>query len=130
MSSSLVKTMKIKIDPADQAFSQYIRLRDKKCMRCGSLVRFNDKGLPVSHQASHFQGRRKEATRFDPLNVDTLCGGCHSYFTANPAEHYAWQIEQKGQLAVDKIVLMSNIYQKKNRVAEKIYWREQLKKLH
>ena len=55
----------IKRDKADVVFSQYIRLRDMECKRCHSPVQVNDKGLPVTHQASHFQGRKKESTRFD-----------------------------------------------------------------
>lgn len=120
---------KIHLDPADQAFSQWVRLRDKKCMRCVSPVRFNDKGLPITHQASHFQGRRKEGTRFDPLNVDTLCSGCHSYLGANPAEHYAWQVERKGQKVVDSLVLASNTYHKKDRASEALYWRQEVRKV-
>ena len=96
-------------------------------MRCSSTVKLNDKRLPVSHQASHFQGRRKEATRFEPLNVDTLCSGCHSYFTANPAEHYQWQVEKKGQSVIDSLILRSNLHQKKDRKAEAIYWRGRLR---
>lgn len=118
---------KVRIDPADTAFSQWIRLRDRECLRCHSPVAFNDKGLPVSHQASHFQGRRKESTRFDPENVVTLCGGCHSYFTANPAEHYQWQVETFSQDLVDRVVLRSNIPQKKDRKMALLYWRERLK---
>lgn len=118
---------KVTIDPADRAFSIWIRLRDMRCKRCGSPVRLNDKGLPVSHQASHFQGRGKESTRFDPLNVDTLCGGCHSYFGANPAEHTEWQVAQKGQSVVNDIVLRSNMYTKKDRVSEKLYWTQKVK---
>ena len=118
---------RIKLDPADIVFSRYIRLRDRKCKRCGSSVRLNGKGLPVSHQVSHFQGRGKENTRFDPDNVDTLCGGCHQYFTANPGEHYMWQVEQKGQEKVDEIILKSNMYVKKDRQAQKIYWTQRLK---
>lgn len=121
--------MKVKIDPADRVFSQYIRLRDRACKRCRSPVKINDKGLPISHQASHFQGRRKENTRFDELNADTLCTGCHMYFTANPAEHYAWQVEQKGQEAVDNIVLASNTYCKKDRKLWFIYWGKKLKEI-
>ena len=120
---------KIKLDPADIVFSQWIRLRDMKCMRCGSPVKLNDKGMPITHQASHFQGRRKEATRFDPLNVDTMCSGCHSYLGANPAEHYQWQVEHKGQKVVDDLILWSNTYCKKNRIAEKLYWSQRLKEL-
>lgn len=119
----------IKIDKADDVFSKYIRLRDKQCKRCGSEVKMNSNGMPISHQASHFVGRRKEATRFDEENVDCLCGGCHMYFTANPAEHYAWQVKRKGQKTVDMIVLRSNQYHKKDRQLAYIYWRERLKEL-
>lgn len=118
---------KVTEDPADKAFSKWIRLRDMKCMRCSSPVRLNTQGMPVSHQASHFQGRRKEGTRFEPLNVDCLCGGCHQYFTANPGEHYMWQVERKGQKTVDLIILQSNTYHKKDRKAEEIYWKQKLK---
>ena len=121
--------MKVKIDKADSVFSQFIRLRDKKCMRCGSPVKFNAKGDPISHQASHFQGRGKEPTRFDEENVDCLCGGCHMYFTAYPAEHYVWQVGYKGQKRVDAIVLRSNQYMKKDRVMAQIYWTERYKQL-
>lgn len=114
--------MKIKIDLADAAFSRFIRLRDGECKRCHSPVKYNDKGWPITHQASHFQGRRKEGTRFDPENVDCLCGGCHQYFTANPYEHTQWQIATKGQQAVDMIVLRSNQYCKKDRRMQAMIW--------
>lgn len=120
---------KIKRDPADDIFSKFIRLRDMECRRCHSRVQLNAKGDPVTHQASHFQGRRKEATRFDEENVDTLCGGCHQYFTANPGEHYEWQVKMKGQKAVDAIVLRSNMAHKKDRKMAQIFWTEQYKKL-
>lgn len=119
----------IKLDPADQAFSQYIRLRDRECLRCHSPVKFNDNGLPVSHHASHFQRRGKERTRFHELNVCTLSDDCHSYFTANPDEHYNWQVERLGQEVVDELILLSNTYCKKNRDMEKIYWRSKVAEL-
>ncbi|MCA9333855.1 recombination protein NinG [Candidatus Saccharibacteria bacterium] len=121
--------MNIKLRPSDRAFSQYIRMRDRACQRCGSAVKFNSQGLPVSHQASHFQGRGKEATRFDPENVDTLCGGCHQYLTANPYEHVAWQIKKKGKRAVDAIVLRSNGYKKRDDKMEVLIWRQAIKDL-
>lgn len=119
-------TWGIKLDPADTAFSQWIRLRDRSCQRCGSSVKFNTKGLPVSHQASHFQGRRKENTRFDPDNVCTLCAGCHNYLGANPAEHYEFQVKRLGQKKVDELILKSNMYTKKDRKSEKLYWQHKL----
>lgn len=118
---------KIKIRPSDSLFSQWIRLRDGECRRCHSPVEYNAKGLPVSHQASHFQGRGKEATRFDPENVDTMCGGCHMYLGAYPAEHYMWQVKTKGQQAVDAIVLRSNQYKKRDDKMDKLIWAQAVK---
>lgn len=97
------------------------------CRRCGSRVQLNGKGLPVSHQASHFKGRAKENTRFDPDNVDTLCGGCHMYLGANPDEHYLLQVKWKGQDKVDQIILSSNMFKKKDRKLEAMYWGQKLK---
>ena len=120
---------KIKIDNADKYFSQWVRLRDGECKRCGSKVKFNDKGLPISHEVSHFMGRRKENTRFMAENCDTLCTGCHFYFTAHPAEHYDWQVKTKGQETVDKIRLASNMYCKKDRKGQALLWKQELTKL-
>lgn len=120
---------KIKVDIADEAFSRFIRLRDKKCLRCYSSVKFSNKGLPVSHQASHFQSRGKENTRFDSDNVCTLCPGCHMYFTSNPAEHYQFQVERLGQYKVDEIILKSHLYCKKDRLSEALYWRKEVAEL-
>ena len=115
----------MKLDAADRAFSLYIRTRDGwRCQRCGSS--------PSSKQGlhcSHFQGRGKEATRFEPLNADALCYGCHQYFTSHPAEHYEWQVQRKGQQVVDRLVLASNQYKKKERKLEALYWKAELKKL-
>lgn len=119
--------MKIKIDTADKLFSQWIRLRDGECKKCGSPVSFNSKGLPVSHQNSHFMGRSKENTRFEPLNCVTLCMGCHMYFTAHPIEHYKWQVARLGQEVVDNLEIQSKLYKKKDRTAEALYWRLRLK---
>ena len=111
---------KIKIDSADKAFSQYIRTRDSwKCQRCRTQYKPPTQAL----HCSHFQGRGKEGTRFEPLNADALCYGCHQYFTSHPAEHYAWQVARKGQKTVDMLVLQSNTYHKKDRKMEMIRWR-------
>lgn len=51
----------------DQMFSRYIRERDKNCFFCNN----------IASQNSHFWGRGNSATRYDPLNCDGICGGCH-----------------------------------------------------
>lgn len=118
---------KVKIDVADKAFSLYIRTRDKwTCQRCNKSYTPPTMAL----HCSHFQGRGKEATRFDPLNADALCYGCHQYFTSHPAEHLAWQVQRKGQAVVDEIVLRSNTYKKKDRKFEALKWRTELEELN
>lgn len=108
--------MKIKIDKADSTFSKYIRKRDGKCIRCGSSVEFNEAGMPITHQASHFYGRAKESTRFDPLNVDCLCHGCHQYWgSTNREEYRQFKIKQLGQQGYNLLTLRANSYQKKDR---------------
>jgi hypothetical protein len=116
--------MRIRIDPADKAFSLWVRTRDKwTCQRCGKRYEPPTQAL----HCSHFQGRGKEATRFDPANADAMCYGCHRYLTAHPGEHYAWQVARKGQKAVDALVLLSNTYAKKDRKAEELYWKQRLR---
>ena len=116
--------MRIKVDLADSLFSQFIRLRDKKCMRCSSLVKFNNKGLPISHEASHFYGRGHEATRFEIDNVDCLCMPCHRRWGSDDREDYrAFKLKQLGQKRFDSLMLQSNTYHRKDRKLEVIKWR-------
>jgi hypothetical protein len=113
----------VKIDKADKIFSLYIRTRDNwTCKRCHK--RYNPPTNALHN--SHFKGRGKEGTRFEPLNCDALCYGCHRYFTAQPDEHYKWQVEQKGQDVVDQLTLQANTYKKKDRQAEYIKWKQML----
>lgn len=116
----------VKIDKADKIFSQYIRTRDNwTCQRCYKQYTPPTKAL----HCSHFMGRAKEATRYDEENCDALCHGCHRYFTAQPAEHYQWQVNRKGQQAVDMLVLRSNQYQRKDRAIAYLYWKTRLQEL-
>jgi len=89
--------MRIKILKEDKVFSQYIRKRDGKCVRCGSKVRFNEKGLPISHECSHYWSRGNWNTRFDEDNADCLCFACHMLWGGDYREDYkAYKIKQLG----------------------------------
>lgn len=118
---------KIKLRPSDILFSQYVRLTDGECLRCHKKVIVNHKGLPINLQASHYQGRRKEATRFDTENVCALCPGCHRYFTENPAEHASWQLNRLGKRRYEALILRSNTYKKRDDVMDKLVWAQALK---
>ena len=108
--------MKIRIDRADLVFSQYIRLRDGECRRCHSRVELNDKGLPVTHQNSHFFGRGRENTRFDPDNCDTVCFGCHRIWGSDDREGYShFKIKQLGKRRYNMLNIRAETYCKKDR---------------
>lgn len=115
---------KVKLDQADRLFSLYIRSRDNwTCQRCGKYY------VPptAALHCSHFVGRGKENTRFDPDNASAHCYGCHQYFTSHPLEHTAWKVAKVGQDKVDELRLKSAIYHKKDRKIEAMYWRQKLK---
>lgn len=108
---------RVKIDQADRVFSLYIRTRDSwKCQRCGAQHEEGSQGL----HCSHFYGRRNESTRHDPVNCTSLCHGCHSYFTANPAFHAQWQLERLGEKEYNKLMVRANQIKKKDRKKELI----------
>ncbi|MBU2061731.1 MAG: recombination protein NinG [Bacteroidetes bacterium] len=122
--------MNIKIDKADKIFSQYIRTRDRKCMRCSSPVKFNDAGMPISHQNSHYFGRGKESTRFDQENCDTLCHGCHRIWGSDDREAYrVFKIKQLGENGFNALVLRANKTVKKDRKLSLIIVTELLKEV-
>lgn len=117
-----------KIDKADAVFSDYIRLRDRRCVRCKrpGEPRSSD-GLPVKGlQCSHYFGRRKESTRFDPQNCDALCGPCHSRWEATDREDYRdFKINQLGADGFALLRLKSNQRCKKDR-AGSLLWAKSL----
>lgn len=98
---------KIKIRPNDKNFSKYIRARDK------GICQYNFKcfkGTPGT-DCSHFQKRRKESVRYDPLNCDLVCRSCH-YFIENDPEGQKtleeWKRKQLGDRAYNLLILRAN----------------------
>lgn len=124
---------KTRIDPADTAFSWYVRLRDKRCVRCKSEISLNDKGLPNSHTNSHYFGRTCETTRFDLDNCDCVCTGCHSVWEERDKESYtAFKKAQLGEKRFQELCLrgratMRQLGMRKDRKLQKIIWTNLLK---
>lgn len=103
----------IRIDQADKYFSLFIRYRANwKCERCFKQYSPGDSGL----HCSHFWGRARESTRFDPENASAHCHGCHSFFTANPELHREWKLKQIGQQGYDLLTIRAQTTHKKDRV--------------
>lgn len=122
--------MKIKRDHADEYFSQYIRLRDRKCMRCYSPVQFNPKGLPISHTNSHYFGRAREGTRFETDNCICLCLGCHQHWGSADKEGYRnFMINWLGQSRFDTLTIQAATYCKKDRAMSLIIVKQLLASL-
>lgn len=83
----------IKRTPADIAFSKCNRERSNwTCERCGAIHDESSKGL----HCSHYHGRGKWGTRFDPDNCEALCYGCHSFLEQHPHEHEKRERERLG----------------------------------
>lgn len=123
--------MKIRIDPADTAFSQYIRLRDGRCVRCGSKVELNAKGMPITHQCSHYWSRGRESVRFEPLNCDTLCYGCHQLWGHGDQrdKYKEFKIKQLGDEGFKRLDIQAHSLKKKDRKLELIKWKQALKNM-
>lgn len=112
----------MKIDKADRIFSYYIRLRDKKCSRCSSSVRLNDKRLPISHTTSHYFGRSRENVRYDPTNCTTLCMACHRIWASDDRETYRrFMIDWLGKKEFEHLCIRAETYSKKDRKLAYIY---------
>lgn len=124
---------KVKIDAADKAFSLYIRSRDKKCVHplCNRTEFL---------QCSHFWGRGKESTRFDPENCDTLCPAHHRDWENQKeikirdkvvmGEYALFKLEQLGQARYDALKLRAHTRVKKDRKLALIKANELLKSLN
>ena len=121
---------KIKIDIADKEFSIFIRLRDGMCVRCFKPGEADAKGrMIVGLDNSHFWGRGKESTRFDPLNCDALCRKCHEYFGGNPGDYAAWKENRLGSQEYKKLMVRAMTYQQRDRKMSLLYARQLLKEL-
>lgn len=96
--------MKIRIRNVDRLFSIFIRKRDRECVRCHSPVSFNPRGLPITHQNSHFWSRGNETTRFDERNCITLCFACHLAWGGDYRDEYKeFMIKKLGKKQFDAL---------------------------
>lgn len=64
---------------ADKKFSEFIRERDGRCLRCSTT-----QGLTCSH----YWIRGHSSTRYDPENCITLCWKCHGEMDGKHNKEY------------------------------------------
>ena len=101
-----------RLDP-DVWFSLCVRERvDWTCEACGKKYEpwFTTKGIPANPglHCSHYIGRANYAVRFDPLNANAHCYGCHSKFEGNPHNFMMWKFEKLGGHLYDILIEKSN----------------------
>lgn len=112
----------MKRTPADIAFSKCVRTaHDNTCEWCGKI------GLM---DCSHVFSRRHRTIRWDKLNANCLCKGCHRKWHESPANSMHWFLMKFGE---DRIDLLREKMRSKIRVpkAEEreiaAHYREQVK---
>ena len=110
----------MKLLPLDRLFSQYIKLRDKWCQRCGGTG-----GL----QTSHFIGRSRRIVRWDEDNACLLCFGCHMYLTAHPTEHVQWFINHLGEEKLDLLMARNRNREKPDMSAITLYLKAKMQEV-
>jgi len=115
----------IKLRPNDTLFSNYIRAKAGwKCQKCGKLCKVN--GMWIAKlEASHYMGRRKESTRFDPENVYALCFTCHKrmggYTRDENGEYDLWVKEMLGAKRYRALIIRGNLPARRDDKLTKIW---------
>jgi uncharacterized CHY-type Zn-finger protein len=126
-----VKTKKkIKRESPDMWFSLCVRERANwTCQACGKHYepQYTGAGLPKNQglHCSHYIGRANYSVRFDPLDADAHCYGCHSKFEQNPHVFKEWKLSQLGmdfyEILIEKstdIMIGKQARQEKQQIAE------------
>ena len=76
------------------AFSKYIRSRDKRCVTCGSASYL---------QAGHFIGGRHLSLLFDERNTHAQCYGCNVGKKGNMVEYYEFMVKKYGIKIIEEL---------------------------
>lgn len=88
----------IKVTAADGWFSKCIRARANwTCQRCGAVHASNSRGLHCSHHHS----RRNWGIRFEPLNCEALCYGCHALVGGTQERREEVMTQQERELLIE-----------------------------
>lgn len=120
--------MRIKIDPLDKLFSQYIRLRAMTrvdgCERC-LTGKVNYKSL----HCAHFDGRGHRSIRWDEDNAAGLCPGCHIYLDSHPLEKVEWFKKHLGEESFNLLQHRARMLDKPDKKLFTVYYQNKIKEL-
>ena len=124
--------MKIKLRKADRMFTQVTRFRfDYTCQKCGKKYDEYDTRSLRNLGVSHYYGRSRENTRFDPDNVTLACNlPCHRKWEGEERGGYTeYMIERLGQKGFEALTQRANTYRKRNDTEIEASLREKVKLL-
>jgi len=115
-------SFKVKLRKTDRLFRKYILKRDNyTCQRCGHKYNPSDnlQGLHVSH----YWGRGRENTRFDPENCLLLCFNCHRIWGhGDGRQGYTDFMKQRlGEQGFLMLEIRAHQYQKRDDILMEIY---------
>lgn len=106
---------KVKVAKLDPDFFFSLCVRESTnwtCSNCGKKYETweSQKGYPANPglHCSHYIGRANYAVRFDPMNADPHCYGCHAKFEGNPHVFKEWKLGKLGQEQYDILIEKSN----------------------
>jgi hypothetical protein len=108
----------IKRKPADILFSDHIREKAGwKCQRCKKVCKIGDTWI-ARLEASHYFSRSHGGTRYDPLNVYSLCNPCHKrmggYKPSEDGEYDLWVKEMLGESGYNRLLIRAKSYHPKD----------------
>lgn len=83
------------IAQCDKLISQYVRMRDKRCVVCGSTQNL---------QCGHLITRRSQSVRFDLRNCNAQCRGCNLLHEYRPERYTQWFINHYGTEVYNELV--------------------------
>lgn len=80
----------------DEAVSQLVIARDKKCVQCGSKEKLT---------CGHLFSRGTYSTRWDLLNCNCQCWACNFGHTYDTSKYTKWFLDKYGQEVWDALYL-------------------------
>lgn len=83
------KTTKNKLD---KIFAEYIRLRDNRCVICGSINNLN---------CGHYFSRKALGTRWDEINCNCQCASCNMKHNDNPEPYRKFMVKKYGEKKIE-----------------------------
>jgi hypothetical protein len=123
-----VKTISKLIEDLDDAFSLFIRSREKdeygyaKCFTCGK------RDLPKNLQCGHYWSRKHLALRFDEINCAVQCVSCNVFKEGNKPAFTLALMRKYGNDVVEKLEWKVKSFWKPTRFELEILIQEYKKK--